>query len=46
MQNPDTFSLGVFSFVCIYIYIIYIYLYIYAVRDEEKKTVELTRERG
>lgn len=25
---------------------IYIYTYIYAVRDEEKKTVELTRERG
>ena len=25
---------------------IYIYIYIYAVRDGEKKTVELTRERG
>lgn len=32
MQNPDTFSLAVFSFVYIYM------------RDEEKKTVELTRE--
>lgn len=32
MQNPDTFSLAVFSFVYIYM------------RDGEKKTVELTRK--
>lgn len=36
---------SVYSPSYVYTYI-YIYTYIYAVRDEEKKAVELTRERG